>query len=609
MLGTGVQEWEEYDARLMEFPTEAEQSATQLPRSQDELEGPFLLETGETEAETEGFEAERTRRSGHPRPPRSRPRRPAPPQAAGDSDWDDTTADLPPEPVAADSGEYSETESLEPQEEAWEGAQTQALTEPTEALVEPAESFEVDPYAAIRPALSPQHANLPANELTVVLGRMPATLVLHQLLNSAEMRHATLASLLGRRGRRSVRLNGSYISIPAYLRMVARLCGEVAEQSEAELSVGSQEAPARRPVNKHTGPGKYLIKIDTSSGVIRAWLFNFDIDSAKLKPGHEALLRNAVGPVIQDGGAIKLLGLASTTGQAAYDQKLGEARIHAVVTFLRRHFGNKFKEGREVSFGKEMALAFAQSTDPRLRAAGTADYTESPLWRAVVINAWNRSDPPPPPAGVDVPVNNPSWVEESKWEDHLEKGIDISSFGLHFVNFLAEVAELNTLADVTGVGVLVTSVIEAILALPLTWAQADGLANANGQIQGASDAIQDMADQYSSDALDTTPLSKWPAVKIPELHSFPSSQPTASELAWRAGQVAGRRNAVQRILDLEQHPKPVTLPSGRHVRLSGRLWLRTISKKFKDLAGVEVVIKPVNEFLKRQGHPPFPTFK
>jgi Putative amidase domain len=95
-------------------------------------------------------------------------------------------------------------------------------------------SFELDPYATIRSAMSPAHANLASDEITLILGRTPAALVLHQFVNSPEMRLATLASLLGKSARRSVQVNGSDIPITAYLQLVSRLCREVAEQSETE---------------------------------------------------------------------------------------------------------------------------------------------------------------------------------------------------------------------------------------------------------------------------------------------------------------------------------------------------------------------------------------
>ncbi len=97
-----------------------------------------------------------------------------------------------------------------------------------------ADSFAFDPYAAIRPALSREHANLSASEITVVLGGMPAAVALQQVLNSPAIRQASLATLLGKAARRSVRVNGSDVSIPAYLRLVAQLCREAAERHEAE---------------------------------------------------------------------------------------------------------------------------------------------------------------------------------------------------------------------------------------------------------------------------------------------------------------------------------------------------------------------------------------
>jgi hypothetical protein len=67
------------------------------------------------------------------------------------------------------------------------------------------------------------------------------------------------------------------------------------------------------------------------------------------------------------------------------------------------------------------------------------------------------------------------------------------------------------------------------------------------------------------------------------------------------------QEAVKLILEMEQNPKSVTLPSGKHERWTGRYWLHAMSRKFGENVGVETVIKPVNEELKKQGKPPFPT--
>ncbi|MBV9825478.1 MAG: serine hydrolase [Alphaproteobacteria bacterium] len=94
--------------------------------------------------------------------------------------------------------------------------------------------YEVDPYAAIRQALSPAHAALPAHELVAVIGRQPMLVTLHRMLASPEPAQAALAVLLGRAGRRHLPLNGSTIPVSAYLRMLGRLCHEAAQQSEAD---------------------------------------------------------------------------------------------------------------------------------------------------------------------------------------------------------------------------------------------------------------------------------------------------------------------------------------------------------------------------------------
>ncbi|HJU09220.1 MAG TPA: hypothetical protein VJ728_00010 [Candidatus Binataceae bacterium] len=340
----------------------------------------------------------------------------------------------------------------------------------------------------------------------------------------------------------------------------------------------------------------YKMKVDEKS-VVRAWLYNFSVGGAILKEDHRKLLSTAVGPVIRDGGSIKLMGLASTTGPAKYDRLLGGRRADAVLNYLRQHFGSKFILSREISYGKDMALYFYSAK----LEGGTNDNIESDLWRAVVVNAWNRGVPPPPPIGVDIPFNNPTWA------DDVGHSIDTVGFALGIIDFVADLAELSELAAATGPMGLGLTIVQTIIAMPLIWGSADAAANTNGQIQGAADALQDLADQYSSTSLDKLGLSKWPAIKVPELHLAGNPTPTVYQQAWIKGQKAGRQSVLQRVLDLEQHPKPITLSNGDHIRMNGRLWLYAISKAYGDDVGVKLVVVPANEELKKRGKPPYPT--
>ena len=201
-----LQEWEEYDARLLDdssTPGSSPASHATGRHSQEAGEGPFLLSSShEAATETE--------------------------TGIGEAEWGET------EGSAEHGGPQFEQEAATEMFSSDENANV-TYTRENENIGE-THSFETDPYAAIRPAMAPEHANLSADEITLVLGRMPATVVLHQMVNSPQMRQATLASFLGKAARRSVRVNGRDISIPTYLRLISRLSGEVAEQSEAEIT-------------------------------------------------------------------------------------------------------------------------------------------------------------------------------------------------------------------------------------------------------------------------------------------------------------------------------------------------------------------------------------
>jgi hypothetical protein len=339
-------------------------------------------------------------------------------------------------------------------------------------------------------------------------------------------------------------------------------------------------------------PGKFFVKVDAASEVVRAWLFNFDVGKATLKREHIDLLDSAIAPVLKDGGSIKLLGLASTTGSVVRDKQLGEERTHAVVAHLRRTVGSAFHMTKELSLGKTMALAFEGAHIK----GGTKDNVEDEVWRAVVLNAWNRGAPPPPPPPLDVPFTN------STWADTVSKALDVTSMSLSLIDLAVDLLEISEASTVTGAGGLIVGGIGAIVQLPLIFAAIDAFQNTNGQISGAASTIQALADQYSESAIPkNTPMSKWPPIKIPELNEI---DPTP---AFRAGALEGRTRVLKKVAELEKNPKSVTLESGKQVRISGRVWLRALSFKFKDNVGVEVVIKPTNEELKKRGLKPFPT--
>ncbi len=348
---------------------------------------------------------------------------------------------------------------------------------------------------------------------------------------------------------------------------------------------------------KATGPGKSFIKVDKVTGVIRVWLFNFDVDGAQVKREHAEMLASSITLAIRDGGAVKLLGLASTTAVDQHNKILSEQRLNAVVAELRKQAGTKFRVTKALAIGELMAKAF---NDAKLKG-GTKDNIESEIWRGVVLNAWNRNGDPLVAPTVDFPIGDDSWASQAS------SVLDTTGIALGFVDFAADMLALTAAATVTSILSLGVSVVQGIVALPLLFIISDDKARYNGKVQGAADALQDCADQYKDPSLDFIGISRWAAMKIPEIHGAKNPHASQNQVAWREGQILGRQEIMNMLLKMEQEPKPTTLPDGKTIRMSGRLWLRLASKVHKDNVGVEFVIKPTNVNLKAKGQKPWPT--
>lgn len=88
---------------------------------------------------------------------------------------------------------------------------------------------------------------------------------------------------------------------------------------------------------QNTGDGKVVTDGNFSSpGVLKATLYNFDINGSDLKAEHKFFLKTHVFPLLKDKrGNIWLRGRASRAGAVALNQRLSEARASAAVAYLR----------------------------------------------------------------------------------------------------------------------------------------------------------------------------------------------------------------------------------------------------------------------------------
>jgi hypothetical protein len=161
----------------------------------------------------------------------------------------------------------------------------------------PGAAAEFDPYLAIRHALSPEHSHLSSDQIAVSFGRRPAIVALFSLLGSREPRDAALAALLGRAGRRSVRVNGADVPLATYLRGLSRLALEAAEHSLAETgeTAGEVAAEFETPPTRQGVPNSADEETQVEGGVPDA----YQIKGGLYTPGEKAFAaRNRRGLIL-----------------------------------------------------------------------------------------------------------------------------------------------------------------------------------------------------------------------------------------------------------------------------------------------------------------------
>jgi hypothetical protein len=129
-----------------------------------------------------------------------------------------------------------------------------------------------------------------------------------------------------------------------------------------------------------------VTKIASGGGTEVVRLSHFNIGGHHLRPEHINYLDSSVVPILDQGGSILLIGMASRSGSAASNKMLSQLRNDEVLKRLRSKSKADFKVRQDFAAGESAAAQ-----------AHVADGTEDPTWRAVQIVFWKESEPPPPP--------------------------------------------------------------------------------------------------------------------------------------------------------------------------------------------------------------------
>ena len=135
-------------------------------------------------------------------------------------------------------------------------------------------------------------------------------------------------------------------------------------------------------MSKSTGPGRTEHRTSPKSLL----LYNFDINGDQLKAEHETFLRKEVVPVLQRGGSVSLVGLASRSGSHSHNLALSERRAHNTLAFLRKAVPSGFAARQVAGFGESKA-----------EQEGYRDGSEDERFRSVVVFTSLSPTPPVPP--------------------------------------------------------------------------------------------------------------------------------------------------------------------------------------------------------------------
>lgn len=144
--------------------------------------------------------------------------------------------------------------------------------------------------------------------------------------------------------------------------------------------------------------------------VVSGRLMNFRVNSAALRPDHKQWLNDYVVPVLRNGGALTIVGHASRSGSASYNERLSLRRAQAVQKFLQQRVGRPFRVRRMDGEGESAAAA-----------RGIRDGRELGYDRAVTLFSSPRPVPPKPaPFRGGPPV---SRIVSRSWKRQLSTPI------------------------------------------------------------------------------------------------------------------------------------------------------------------------------------------
>lgn len=335
-------------------------------------------------------------------------------------------------------------------------------------------------------------------------------------------------------------------------------------------------------MSRPTGPGRW--RLTPHGGLL---LFNFDIGGDQLKVQHQTAINDQIFGALRFAGSVTVIGFASRSDDPSVNTPLSQRRARNTLAFMQGKVPRQFNS--QVRWlGEDLA-----------RHEGRPDGNEDPRYRSVVIYYHQDSTPGP------TPRETPDFGVAPGGLDAPDQPV-IDSLGaiLGAVSALGELSIFipGVLGVVLGAVGLVTGVAGTALSLPAGWLTADRCARFNGACEGFWEAMQFMANAFSSGRLRETPMADWPRIPHPPFRRIPGSSPT--DLQFQTGLREGRDLAWNHLRRLERHPIQRHITTGgrrREVEVSGRVFLALMWRQYGDPGLKRELRRQVDERLERRG--------
>jgi peptidoglycan-associated lipoprotein len=135
-----------------------------------------------------------------------------------------------------------------------------------------------------------------------------------------------------------------------------------AQAGISEAKGSAQAAMTKAQDAEKTAKGKLIYTVTLSNDKVR-----FPVNKAELSDEAKAMIDEAVAPLVQANRGVyfEIQGFTDSTGDAAYNMKLGEERAMAVRDYIAKKYGVALSRLSVISYGEENPVADNKTREGR----------------------------------------------------------------------------------------------------------------------------------------------------------------------------------------------------------------------------------------------------